>query len=368
MKKVAILGSTGSIGTQTLDVIRRYKNDFQVVSLVAYSNGTLLIEQAKEFNVKYYSLIKDNANALMEAVSFPIDLVVVATRGIIALNAVIYCIEHDIDVALANKETLVCGGKLVYQALESSKSKVLPVDSEHSAIFQCLMSGNTKEVNKLILTASGGAFWDYNLDQLNNVDYFDALKHPNWNMGSKITIDSATMFNKTLEVLEAKWLFNVSKKQIEILVHPESIVHSLVEFCDGSVVAQIAKPDMRLPISYALFYPERANSNFETINLINKNLRFYEPDLIRFPCVNLAYELNEELPLLPTVMCAANDVCVESFSSGRIKFNDFYKIIKKVCNIFEKEIDNQISVERIYHIDAISRQKTMEIIGENEYK
>ena len=237
MKKVAVLGSTGSIGTQTLDVIRKNADKLQVVSLVAFSREDKLLEQVQEFAPNYYALIsKQGPDCLIEAVKYA-DIAVVATKGITALNCVIYCLENGIDVALANKETLVCGGELVMSKV--GKANLYTIDSEHCAISQCIQSRQGGKVDKILLTASGGPFWTFTKDQLSSVTTEQALAHPNWNMGSKITIDSATMFNKTLEVLEAHWLFGLPLDKIQVLVHRQSIVHSMVAFADGSTMAQL---------------------------------------------------------------------------------------------------------------------------------
>lgn len=357
MKKVAILGSTGSIGTQTLDVIRTHCSQFEVVSLVAYSNEKLLMEQCAEFNPRYSALISEKGeNCLIEAVK-ECDVAVIATRGIIALDSVLYCIQHNIDIALANKETLVCAGQLVNQQLANSRSRILPVDSEHCAIWQCLDNNNRPD--KLILTASGGAFYNLNMSALSTVNAQDALKHPNWNMGAKITVDSATMMNKALEVIEAHWLFDMPICDIDIVVHRQSIVHSMVQYADGSVIAQLANPDMRLPIQYALSYPDKSQAIVPKLSLNGLTLTFEQPDTQRFPCVNLAYDIATLPPLSATVMNAANDICVQAFFDGKLLFTQFYTTIRSVVDVFVSQIkDLDVTASNIKNIDNKVRDYT----------
>lgn len=350
MKKVAVLGSTGSIGTQTLDVIRANSDKLKVSSLVAFSNRDKLLAQANEFCPDYTGLISQNENCLLEAVR-NCDVAVVATRGIVALDAVLFCLHNGIDVALANKETLVCGGELVTKA--AVKSKILPVDSEHAAIAQCLSCG--KKPVKLLLTASGGPFFDMSADDLTKVTPAQALAHPNWNMGQKITVDSATMMNKSLEVLEASRLFGMSVNDIEIVVHRQSVVHSMVQFDDGSVVAQLAKPDMRLPILQALL--PNGESVVERLDFAKAmSLSFCSCDFVRFPCAKLGYEVAQMPALAATAMNAANDVCVHSFLDYRIGFCDFYPIIRKTIECLQRECSLlELSVENIKKIDKLAR-------------
>ncbi len=358
MKKVAILGSTGSIGTQTLDVIRKNNDKLKVCSLVAFSNKEKLIEQSKEFLPEYTGLISENMSCLLEAVK-NCDAVVVATRGIAAIEAVLYCLKNGIDVCLANKETLVCGGKLVTDLVDNN---LFPVDSEHAAIKQCI-GENSESVKQILLTASGGPFYEMSKDELKLVDYKKALKHPNWSMGKKITIDSATMMNKSLEVLEASRLFNVPTSKIKIVVHRQSVVHSMVQFNDNSVVAQLAKPDMRLPILQALLgYGNSAV--VESLNFDDMlNLTFEPCDFDKFPCAKLGYEIDKLHPLCATVMNACNDVCVESFLKSKIAFNDFYSIICSTIEKFEKQCnDFELSVGNIMKFDESSRNYTKKLI------
>ena len=353
MKKVAILGSTGSIGTQTLSVIRENADKLKVFSLVAFSNGEKLQSQCAEFHPEFYALIAESGEqCLIDAVRGA-DVAVVATRGIAALKSVLYCLENGVDVALANKETLVCGGELVTAALGKSKAKLIPVDSEHCAIWQCLAGKNVDDVDKILLTASGGPFRNVPSVELREVSAEDALAHPTWNMGSKITIDSATMFNKALEVMEARWLFGVQTDKIQIVVHPQSVVHSMVQWKSGSISAQLAVPDMKLPIQLALL--GESYCNVGRVNFDMLNLSFFACDVKKFPCANLGYEMEKYPPLGRTIINAANDVCVENFLSGRMRFDAFYTVIKKTADAFCEIVQNlPVTVENIekYHLAA----------------
>lgn len=333
MKKVAVLGSTGSIGTQTLDVIRKNSDKLKVHSLVAYSNIQKLAGQVEEFAPQYSALISvDGEKCLLEAVK-GCDVAVVATRGITALDCIIYCLDNGIDVALANKETLVCAGELVMSKV--GKARIYPIDSEHCAINQCLLGRDSSKVSKIMLTASGGPFWNTEVEQLPFITAQDALKHPNWNMGAKITIDSATMMNKSLEVIEASWLFGVPVDAIQIVVHRQSVVHSMVEYLDGSVIAQMAAPDMRLPIQIALLGENTFNDTLKHVNFEDLlTLTFEKCDFDKFPCARLGYEIKKYPPLCATIMNAANDVCVERFLQGKFSFAQFYNIILKAVDEF----------------------------------
>lgn len=363
MKKIAILGSTGSIGTQTLDVIRRHSDELKVHSLVAYSNAYKLAEQAREFAPEYTALISaDGENCLIDAVK-GCDLAVVATRGICAIECVLYCINNGIDVAIANKETLVCAGGLITEALKNGMSKLIPVDSEHFAISQCLVGRDASDVSKLLLTASGGPFRKYELSKLKDVTPSEALKHPNWSMGQKISVDSATMFNKALEVIEARWLFGISPDKIEIVVHPESVVHSMAEFSDGSVMAQMAKADMRIPIQWALL--NRCGLRFDGgLNFAElRSLTFEQCDFEKFPCARLGYEIFRYPPLCATVMNAANDVCVESFLQSKLSFTSFYNIISRTVDRFSDEAARlTVNVGNIKLYDSLAKKYAARLI------
>ena len=348
MKKIALLGSTGSIGTQTLDVVRHYPNDFQVTALAASSNITRLEEQLREFKPKM-AVVFNEAKALelkhnirdleVEVLSGmdgllaaakeeSADIVLTAVVGMIGIRPTIAAIEAGKDIALANKETLVTAGHLIMPLAKEKGVKILPVDSEHSAIFQCLQGENRGQIHKILLTASGGPFRGRTLDQMRDIQVEDALKHPNWVMGRKITIDSATMVNKGLEVIEARWLFDVGLDQIQVVVHPESVIHSAVEFDDSAVIAQLGTPDMRLPIQYALFYPDRKPLGGEWLDLFKLGtLHFQQPYLEVFRGLQLAYDALNIGGSMPTVFNAANEMAVAKFLDRKIKFLDIPEII-----------------------------------------
>lgn len=363
MKKVAVLGSTGSIGTQTLDILDRYPDKFKAVSLVAYSKVKKLYEQADVFKPEYAALISaEGEQCLIEAVR-NCDIAVVATRGICAIEAVLYCLEHNIDVALANKETLVCAGGLIAEKLQHSKSKLIPIDSEHFAISQCLKGRNAGDVKRLLLTASGGPFWNFDNNALSSVTPEQALKHPNWSMGAKITVDSATMMNKALEVIEAKWLFGIDVKNIDVVVHRQSIVHSMVEFKDGSIMAQMANPDMRIPIQTALLGEagKQVTPSLDFGKLLT--LTFEPRDFDKFPCAKFGYEIFNYPLLAATVMNAANDVCVEKFLQRKLSFDNFYNTIHRTIERFAAEIQSvKLNVSNIKLYEQRSRLYASDLI------
>jgi 1-deoxy-D-xylulose-5-phosphate reductoisomerase len=352
MKKVAVLGSTGSIGTQTLDVISRQPDDFEIVGLAAGNNISLLLEQVRTYRPKWVSAAtQDLADRIRSEVPSNVrvmygeaglteiaghsgaDYVVCALVGSQGLTSTLAAIEAGADIGLANKETLVTAGHLVMQKAKDKGVAILPVDSEHSAIFQCLNGENHKAIKRLMLTASGGSFRNLARDQLVNVTVEDALKHPNWSMGAKITIDSATMANKGLEVIEAHWLFDLPYERIDVILHPESIVHSMVEFVDTSVMAQLGNPDMRVPIQYALTYPERKPSPASALDLLSQaTLNFKPMDYGRYPCLRLAYEAGRMGGTATTVFNAANEVAVARFLKGDISFLAIEDIIEKVLS------------------------------------
>ena len=349
-RNIAILGSTGSIGRQTVDIICEYPDRFQAYLLTANSSVDLLVEQAKRLKPKYviianeahYSAlcealkdfpteVKAGMNAIVEAMADEnIDTVVTAMVGYAGLAPTINAIKHNKTIALANKETLVVAGALINELLSHSQSKLYPVDSEHGAIWQCLAGEKHSDIYKLILTASGGPFRTKTIEQLAHVTKADALKHPNWNMGAKITIDSATMMNKGFEVMEAIWLFDVDLDKIEVVVHPQSIVHSMIEFVDGSVKAQLGLPDMRIPIRYALGYPQRLDSGAQRMHVSDyRNLTFEEPDLKKFPMLGLAYEASRAEGNVPCVLNAANEIAVAAFLHDKIGYNDIAETVIK---------------------------------------
>jgi 1-deoxy-D-xylulose-5-phosphate reductoisomerase len=350
MKQIAILGSTGSIGTQTLDVVRQHPEAFSVYALSAHRSIDLLIKQALEFNPAvvciadetYYRPLCDalsdlpirvlaGEKALAEMVTMPaIDVVVAAMVGYAGLRPTIEAIKAKKTIALANKETLVVAGEIIDRLAKRYKVDILPVDSEHSAIFQSLVGEDMTSVEKLLLTASGGPFRNFTLEQMQYVTAAEALRHPNWEMGAKITIDSASMMNKGFEVIEARWLFDIPVDKIQVLVHPQSVVHSAVQFVDGSVKAQLGTPDMRMPIQYALTYPERWMSDVARLDLFaTQSLTFEEPDLKRFPNLALAYEAMNKGGNMPCVLNAANEVVNLAFREGRCGFMQMSDVIAK---------------------------------------
>lgn len=365
MKNISILGSTGSIGTQTLDIVRNNK-ELNVVALTAGNNIKLLAEQIREFNpvlacVKTEELAGElkllvsdvdvkivyGMEGLIEAATLKeCEIVVTAIVGMIGIRPTIEAVKAGKDIALANKETLVCAGHIIMPLAKECNVKILPVDSEHSAIFQSLNGEDNNKIEKILLTASGGPFRGRTIEQMRNVRLDDALKHPNWSMGKKITIDSATMVNKGLEVMEAKWLFGVNLDDVCVVVHPQSVIHSMVQFIDGAIIAQLGTPDMRLPIQYALFYPERKIMNSKRLDLFElKSMTFEAPDPVNFRGLALAYEAARRGGNVPTVFNAANEKAVAKFLNNEIGFLDIPRIIELAMEE-EKYIDNP-SVEQI---------------------
>jgi len=359
VKRIAVLGSTGSIGTQTLDIVRK-NDDLKVVALSANSSVKLLEEQIREFQPEIVC-VYDEAKAqelrnmvadldvkivagmdgLMEAaVIESADVVVTAVVGMIGIRPTIAAIKAGKDIALANKETLVTAGHIIIPLAKEYNVNIYPVDSEHSAIFQCLHGEKRSQVEKIILTASGGPFRGRTIAELQNVTVEDALKHPNWAMGKKITIDSSTMVNKGLEVIEAKWLFDVDFDNIQVLIQPQSLIHSMVEFKDGSVMAQLGTPDMRLPIQYALYYPERKFLDGKRVNFYEiSSITFEKPDMENFRALKLAYDAGRKGGSMPVVFNAANEQAVSMFLDRRIKYLDIVDIIEYAMNN-HKYIDN----------------------------
>ncbi len=340
-KRIALLGSTGSIGTQALDVISRFPGEFEVEILTAGSNIKLLAQQARKFvpdsvvigNKAHYQQLKEHVKDLPvkvyagdEAIEqvvagSNVDLVLAAMVGYSGLKPTVAAIRAGKNIALANKETLVVAGEIIRKLVRDSGSRLIPVDSEHSAIFQCLSGEAGNPIEKITLTASGGPFLNHSLEMLRTVKPHEALRHPNWDMGNKITVDSASLMNKGLEVIEAKWLFDLKPDQIEVMIHPQSIIHSMVHFADGSVKAQMGMPDMRIPILYALSYPDRYPSDLPKLDLkFNQTLTFLEPDISRFRNLALAYEALKQGGNMPCIMNAANEVAVSAFLSGKIGF------------------------------------------------
>ena len=371
MKQIAILGSTGSIGTQTLDVVRQHPDAFSVYALSAHRSIDLLIKQALEFNPAvvciadetYYRPLCEalsdlpirvlaGEKALAEMVTMPaIDVVVAAMVGYAGLRPTIEAIKAKKTIALANKETLVVAGEIIDRLAKRYKVDILPVDSEHSAIFQSLVGEDMISVEKLLLTASGGPFRNFTLEQMQYVTAAEALCHPNWEMGAKITIDSASMMNKGFEVIEARWLFDIPVDKIQVLVHPQSVVHSAVQFVDGSVKAQLGTPDMRMPIQYALTYPERWMSDVARLDLFaTQSLTFEEPDLKRFPNLALAYEAMNKGGNMPCVLNASNEVVNLAFREGRCGFMQMSDVIAKTMEktmfITEPTYENYVQTDK----------------------
>ena len=372
MKRIAVLGSTGSIGTQTLDVCRRL--GYEIVALAAGSNAELLEKQAREFSPKLVAAADENAarrlsialsgtgitvlggeRAVLEAAAAECDIVLNAVTGIAGLRPTIAAVEAGNDIALANKETLVAGGRRVMDYAAEHGVKILPVDSEHSAIFQCLQAkGDYARIKKLILTASGGPFFGKTAAELENMRPEDALRHPTWSMGKKVTIDSASMANKGLEIIEAAHLFDVEQNNIDVVIHRESIVHSLVQFTDNSVLAQLGVPDMRTPIQYALTWPERESEAAAELDLANVGtLHFYRQDEKTFPSTGLARYALDKGGTATAAFNAADEIAVAAFLDGKIKFTDIPKIIEKTI---EKEFAKGNSFEEVFYIDSEARK------------
>lgn len=373
MKKISILGGTGSIGTQTLDVVRN-SDDIKVVGISANSSTEKMKEIIKEFKPKYVAMMKEEcAEELKEfckensfeievysgleglvkiSVLDEIDMVVTSVVGMIGLVPTMEAIKAKKDIALANKETLVVAGELVMKAAEENGVKILPVDSEHSAIYQSLRGNDLSTLKKIILTASGGPFRGKKEEELKEITLEEALNHPNWSMGKKITIDSATLMNKGLEVIEAHWLFNCDYDNIQVVVHPQSIIHSMVEYTDGAIIAELGSADMRLPIQYALNYTERKKEVAKSIDFYEiSKLTFEKPDMDTFKCLKIAYEVGKRGGLLPTVLNGANEVAVQLFLDRKIKFLEIAEIIEKTLREFKDECKKELNLDNIIALD-----------------
>jgi 1-deoxy-D-xylulose-5-phosphate reductoisomerase len=342
MKKLAILGSTGSIGQQTLDIVRKFREEFEVFGLACGHNTNLFMEQVKEFSPRLVHSFADiplpdhiQRATMEELAAHPdVDTVVVATTGKAGLNPAIEALKAGKNVAIANKEILVMAGELLVNMAAQHNATILPIDSEHCAIWQCLR-GEDKPISRILLTASGGPFFNWPPDRLAKVTASDALKHPTWTMGRKVTVDSATLFNKGLEVIEAHWLFNIPYSNIEIIIHRQSIIHSMVEFPDGSVKAQLSNPDMHLPIQYALFYPQRvSNDSIRRLDFNTAHTLTFEPVVDGvFPCLQLALAAARQGGTYPAVLCAADEVAVDLFLKNSIRFTEIATIIEKTLSI-----------------------------------
>ena len=382
-QQICILGSTGSIGTQALDVIRQHADRYEVYCLTANNSVEKLAEQAREFhpaavviaNEAHYDKLKDlladlpdikvyaGESALEEIVEAePIDMVLASMVGFAGLPSTIKAIKAGKKICLANKETLVVAGELILQLAQEHHAPILPVDSEHSAIFQCLVGEERNEIDKILLTCSGGPFRKYSQEQLLTVTAADALRHPTWDMGAKITIDSATLMNKGFEVMEAKWLFGVPAEKIEVLIHPQSIIHSAVQYVDGAVKAQLGVPDMRLPIQYAFSFPERLSLQGERLNLYEHPLEFFRPDLEKFRCLALAYEAIKRGGNMPCILNAANEVVNEGFRKGVCTFPQMADIIERTmaCATYDALPDYEVYL----NTDAEARRKAKEIMNQ----
>lgn len=381
-KKIVILGSTGSIGTQTIDVIASNPDKFELFGITAHSNAELLINQARKYKPNFVIVTKDECypivkealsnedikvfagiDSVCDLVSMPsVDTVVTAMVGYAGLKPTISAVKAGKTIALANKETLVVAGELIKDLALKHHAPILPVDSEHSAIFQCLAGEITNPIEKIILTASGGPFRNHSLEELKYVTKADALKHPNWDMGAKITIDSASMMNKGFEVIEAKWLFDLNIDQIDVLVHPQSIIHSMVQFKDGSVKAQLGLPDMRLPIAYALSYPNRLENNYERLDFLKFNqLNFEKPDIERFRNLGFAFQAMKQGGNMPCILNAANEIAVYGFLNDKISFLGMSDLIEWAMT--NTDFIANPSYEDYVATDSLVRKITSEKIG-----
>ena len=380
-KQIAILGSTGSIGTQALKVIEEHSDLYEAYALVANNSVELLAEQARKFNPaavvigneekyeKLKSLLNDRqdikvycgAKAIDEIVEAePVNMVLTAMVGFAGLSPTIHAIKAHKTICLANKETLVVAGELICQLAAQYHAPILPVDSEHSAIFQSIVGENENAIEKILLTASGGPFRNFTMEQLQNVTKADALRHPTWDMGAKITIDSATMMNKGFEVIEAKWLFGVEAKQIEVLIHPQSIIHSAVQFEDGAVKAQLGVPDMRLPIQYAFSFPKRLSLSSERVDLFRQPLEFFKPDLEKFHCLALAFDALRRGGNMPCIVNAANEIVNRTFLEDRCGFLQIGEIIEKTMH--SCTFDANPTYDTYIATDAEARRIASELI------
>ncbi len=382
MKKLSILGSTGSIGVSTLEIVAAHRDRFQVVALTAGNNLELLKRQIEVFSPQMVAVrseelanqlrkmlagampeILHGVPGLIAAATAPdAHMVVAAIVGAAGLVPTAAAVKAGKDVALANKETLVTAGHLIMKMVKGAGVKLYPVDSEHSAVYQSLQGHRYGDVSRIILTASGGPFLNYPLDKLSRVSVADALNHPNWSMGQKITIDSASMMNKGLEVIEARWLFDMPGERISVVIHPQSIIHSMVEYVDGCVIAQLGVPDMKAPIAYALTYPERVTTGVKPLDLTElSGLTFFNPDHACFPALKLAYRAMADGESMPTVLNAANEVAVEAFLGGRITFTDIPLAIERTMDVHQPH--SLTSIEEVLYVDRWGREKTRELLG-----
>jgi 1-deoxy-D-xylulose-5-phosphate reductoisomerase len=382
-RRISLLGSTGSIGTKVLDVVRRSKGRFSVNGLAAGENVQLLAEQIRQFRPEIVSVmtaeLADQVRSMIEftdtevlygkegyievATAYDADLVVSAMVGAAGLIPTLAALDAGKDVALANKESLVTAGPLVMSLAKEKGASIIPIDSEHSAIFQCLRGHRNEDVRRIVLTASGGPFKDRNRDELVKVTPEEAVRHPKWSMGAKISVDSATLMNKGLEVIEARWLFDISVDRIDVVVHPQSIVHSMVEFIDGSVLAQMGIPDMRVPIAYALVWPRRLELDLPSLNLIESgSLSFEMPHFDKFPCLGLAYDAARKGGTATTALNAANEVAVDAFLQGRMGFTAIQEVVREVIEAFP--VEDIRDLDDVLKADALARLRAEGIILE----
>ncbi len=382
MKKISILGSTGSIGTQTLDVVKNHQKEFKIIGLAAFNEVEKMIEQIKEFKPEKACLFEENSAEELEkkigkeveivsgmkglkeiAVMQEVEQTIIAVVGSIGMQPTMKAIKKGKNIALANKETLVAGGQPIMKAVKEKGITLMPIDSEHSALFQCLNGEERNKVNRVLITCSGGPFKGKKRKEFYNSTPEQALGHPTWSMGAKITIDSSTLMNKGLEVIEAKWLYDLNFEEIEVIVHPQSLIHSMIEFVDGSIMAQIGTHDMRMPIQYALSYPKRIPNNFPKLDLIKaKQLTFEAPDYENFPCLKYAFEAGKKGGTLPSAMNAANEIAVYAFLDKKIVYGKIPEIIKKVID--EHKNKKADSIETVLEADKKAREKTRKIIEE----
>ena len=382
MKRIAILGSTGSIGRQALEVIEQLGPAYKIVALTARSNAWLLEKQVKRFkpelavlsdhtaaenlkkSLRGYCRVEAGMQGQVLAASWPAaDLALVALVGFSGLEPTLAALAEGKMVALANKEALVVGGELITRH-PLWRERLIPVDSEHSAIWQCLRGVQPGQLEKIWLTASGGPFAGWDPERMARATPADALAHPNWQMGDKVTIDSATMINKGLEVLGARWLFNLDLEKIRVLIHPQSVVHSMIELLDGSILAQVGPPDMRLPIQYALTFPNRARSSWPRLNLYGQQWSFSEPDTLRFPCLKFAYHAGQVGGTAPACLNAANEVAVEQFLKGKIKFGEIAGLVEAVMS--EYQVDSTSDLPKLLAADEWARRKAWQLSARQE--
>lgn len=376
MKNIAILGSTGSIGTNALRIVKSRQKEFRVIGISGYSNVRLLARQIKEFKPEIVSVKDESVICKLErlvslkgikvypqeiglnkiATNPKVKILLVATSGIVSLKPTLAAIEKGKIIALANKETLVMAGQIVMESIKKNNGIIIPVDSEHSAIFQCLKQEDIKKLKRIYLTGSGGPFRNFKNNQLGKVTLAMALKHPKWKMGKKITIDSATLMNKGLELIEARWLFDVAPEKIEVIIHPEAVIHSMVEFCDRSIIAQLGITDMRLPIQYAFDYPQRIANNLASIDFLKtKALTFFKPDRSSFPCLDIAQQVAVKGGSSGAVMNAANEIAVQAFLAEKIKFTEISNVVASVLK--KHNFIKQPVLDEIFSLDVWARRE-----------